>query len=218
MCFSATASFVAAIPLSGIGTATLRKTKTKSEIPLAAFPLLFGIQQFIEGIIWLTFMNPMPLVHIIATYAYVGFAYVLWPILTPVAIRLIEPVLWKRKALSILTSIGASAGLYLLYCIVRYPVSSQIVNDSIHYHFVNPFSQLSVFGYLCAVCLSFLFSSHRAIIILGFTAVVSLVLTYFVYTTYVVSVWCFFAALLSIIVYVYFKQRESVKRTGGENI
>ncbi|OGL74722.1 hypothetical protein A3C96_03880 [Candidatus Uhrbacteria bacterium RIFCSPHIGHO2_02_FULL_60_10] len=45
MCFSATASFTAAAGLSTIGVITLREAKTRSQLPLAVMPLLFGIRQ-----------------------------------------------------------------------------------------------------------------------------------------------------------------------------
>ena len=49
MCFSAPASFIAGTALSVIGVAALKRTESKSEIPFALIPLLFGIQQLIEG-------------------------------------------------------------------------------------------------------------------------------------------------------------------------
>lgn len=51
MCFSASASFIAGASLSAIGVATLRRVESKKEIPFATIPLLFGIQQLIEGVI-----------------------------------------------------------------------------------------------------------------------------------------------------------------------
>ena len=53
MCFSASASFIAAAALATTGVATLRMASRPSELPFAAVPLLFGIQQFIEGLTWL---------------------------------------------------------------------------------------------------------------------------------------------------------------------
>ena len=73
MCFSATASFVAGTSLSVIGVATLKHVKRKTEIPFAMIPLLFGIQQLTEGVIWLTFANDAPLLQQTMTYVYSGF-------------------------------------------------------------------------------------------------------------------------------------------------
>ena len=77
MCFSATASFVAGTTLSTIGVATITKVKQRSELPFALIPLLFGIQQFIEGIIWLTFSHDAPLLKQTMTYIYSMYSHVL---------------------------------------------------------------------------------------------------------------------------------------------
>ena len=55
MCFSATASFVAGSTLAAIGATTIRMTSRRAEIPFAMIPLLFGVQQLTEGMIWLSF-------------------------------------------------------------------------------------------------------------------------------------------------------------------
>jgi hypothetical protein len=60
MCFSASASFIAGGALTAVGVVTLKKTENKKEIPFAAIPLLFGIQQLIEGVIWLTLRHHAP--------------------------------------------------------------------------------------------------------------------------------------------------------------
>ena len=60
MCFSATASFVAGTSLSVLEFAALKRAKIKSEIPVAIVPLLFGAQQLVEGIIWLSFRTEAP--------------------------------------------------------------------------------------------------------------------------------------------------------------
>ncbi len=73
MCFSAPASFISGTALSVIGVAALKRTESKSEIPFALIPLLFGIQQLTEGVIWLTFSYDAPLLRQSMTYIYSGF-------------------------------------------------------------------------------------------------------------------------------------------------
>ena len=90
MCFSAAASSVAGTSLSAIGVATLRRAETKTEVPFAAIPLLFGIQQLTEGVIWLTFRHDAPLLKQSMTYVYSGFSHVLWPIYVPFAMSFME--------------------------------------------------------------------------------------------------------------------------------
>ena len=55
MCFSATASFSAGAALLIVGAVTVRRARRRAELPFSLIPVLFGIQQLIEGAIWLTF-------------------------------------------------------------------------------------------------------------------------------------------------------------------
>ena len=54
MCFSASASFLAASLLLVTGIYALKKVKSKKQIPLALIPLFFAFQQAAEGVIWLS--------------------------------------------------------------------------------------------------------------------------------------------------------------------
>lgn len=65
MCFSATASFAAGAGLLVVGAITLRQARRRAEMPFAAIPLLFGIQQLIEGALWLTFPDKAPMLKFI---------------------------------------------------------------------------------------------------------------------------------------------------------
>ena len=114
MCFSATASFVAGTSLSAIGVATIAKAERRSELPFALIPLLFGIQQIIEGVIWLTFRGEVIGLRPALTYAYSMFSHVLWPIYVPFALRFLEHTPWRRKAMLGFQIGGLAVGLYLL--------------------------------------------------------------------------------------------------------
>ena len=207
MCFSVTASFVAGTVLSATGAVTIKKAKTKSEIPFATIPLLFGVQQFVEGAVWLSFQYSAQIFNQIATYAYLGFSYVLWPIFVPFSVGLLETDPHRKKILYVFQFVGLAVGLYLLYFIVSHQVASQVVNKSITYTMPAQHGILLVGMYLLATCVSCLFSSHRMINILGVLITVSFAITYRFYTASYVSVWCFFAAVLSVAIYLYFAKR-----------
>lgn len=208
MCFSATASFVAGTALSATGAVTLSETKTKRDISFASIPLLFGIQQIIEGGVWLSFQYGLPFLNQIATYTFLFFGYVFWPIFVPFSVGLLETDLHRRRILYIFQFVGIAIGLYLLYFIVKNPVTSQIVNKSITYSMPEQYGVLLVGMYVLATCVSCLFSTHRIINLLGVLATLSLAIAYYFFTASYVSVWCFFAAILSIVVYLYFKDRS----------
>ena len=208
MCFSAPASFIAGTPLTAIGVAALRKTEARSEIPFAMIPLLSGIQQLIEGVIWLTFSNDAPMLKQTMTYVYSGFSHVLWPIYVPFAMGLMEAVQWRRKVFLAFGVVGVAVGLYLLYYIVVTPmvaevVGSHIVYDSPHFYLI-PVMIL----YIVATCISCFFSSHGFVKLFGSLMLLSFIASYIVHVMALVSIWCFFAAVLSLLVYLHLRFRS----------
>jgi hypothetical protein len=204
MCFSATASFTASIVLTVMGIATVKKTRRKEEIPFASIPLLFGIQQFIEGMLWLSFHFDIHLLNVIMTYSFTLFSHVVWPIFVPFAIGLMETVAWRKKVIRAFHITGTAVGLYLLYFIIRYPITSEIKENVVyifpHFH-IPPILAL----YIAATCVSAFFSSHRIVNIFGVIALILFLVAYWFYFVAFFSVWCFFAAILSIVIYLHFE-------------
>ena len=197
MCFSATASFIAGVSLSVLGVATVKKAERKAEIPFAMIPLLFGVQQIIEGTLWLSFRFDAPLLNVIMTYVFTLFSHVLWPIFVPFSIGLMETVAWRKKVISAFQITGIAVGLYHLYVIVKFPVTSEING---HIVYVSPyFNKVPVLVlYLAATCVGAFFSSHKIINIFGALALLLFMVAYWFYTVAFFSVWCFFAAILSL--------------------
>jgi len=208
MCFSASASFIAGASLSAIGVVTLKRTKAKTERPFALIPLLFGIQQATEGVIWLTFRHDAPVLKQTMTYVYSGFSHVLWPIYVPFAMGVLEAVRWRKKAIFAFEAAGVAVGLYLLYFIVTRPVVAEIVGR--HVVYVSPHFYLIpvMLAYLAATCVSCFFSSHGFAKLFGVLMLLSFIAAYLVHVTALVSIWCFFAAILSILIYLHLRYRD----------
>lgn len=210
MCFSAAASFAAAGSLSVAGGLTLAQTKTKAELPLASIPILFAVQQATEGAIWLSFGTPV--LNTVMTYIYSMFSHVLWPAFVPFSVLLIEKDPTRRKILQLFSFIGLAVALYLLYFLVADPVTSHVVDSSIAYHSPHLFVLPTMFLYLVATCGSCLVSSHKLINIFGLVLFVSFAIAAWFYIETFFSVWCFFAAILSAIIYWYFKRKPVAER------
>ena len=204
MCFSATVSFVAGFSLSALGVATVKKVERKSEIPFAMIPLLFGAQQIVEGMLWLSFQFEAELTRVVMTYLFTLFSHVLWPIYVPFSIGLMETVVWRKKVISAFQIIGVAVGVSLLYAIIRFPVISEIHG---HMVYVLPYVREHpvLEFYLAATCVASLFSSHKIINIFGVLALLLFMVAYWFYTIALFSVWCFFAAILSSVIYLHFK-------------
>jgi hypothetical protein len=204
MCFSATVSFMAGVSLSAIGVATVKKTQRKAEIPFAMIPLLFGIQQIVEGMLWLSFRFDAPLLNVTMTYLFTLFSHVLWPIYVPFAIGFMESIAWRKRVLSMFQITGIAVGLYLLYFIVRFPLTSEVHENMVYVlPYVKEHPVLEF--YLAATCIAPMFSSHKIVNIFGVLALLLFMLAYWFYNVAFFSLWCFFAAILSVIIYLQVK-------------
>jgi hypothetical protein len=204
MCFSATVSFVAGVSLTVLGVITVKKAERRAEIPFAMIPLLFGAQQIVEGMLWLSFKFDSPLLNMSMTYLYTLFSHVLWPVYVPFSIGLMETVSWRKKMITAFQIVGGAVGLYLLYFIVSFPVTSEIHQNMVYvlpYVKEHPVLEL----YLAATCIAPLFSGHKIIRIFGALALLLFMVAYWFYTVAFFSVWCFFAAILSVVIYLHFK-------------
>ena len=210
MCFSATASFTAGTILLGIGVVTLKLAKHPRELALAAIPLLFAIQQLMEGVIWLSFRYEAPLLNTVMTQGYSFFSHVLWPIYVPMAVLFIEPLVWRRRVLLVYVIAGVTVGVFLLYQMLISPIVSQPIGQHIEYVSPHFFVVVTMSLYLLSTTLSPIFSSHRMVNVFGVVALLSAVAAYYFYVSWFISVWCFFAALLSVVIYFHFKKQRSL--------
>lgn len=207
MCFSATASFIAGGVLATLGGITLKQATTARELPFASIPLLFGIQQTIEGVVWLSFGHSS--IHSIATYAYGMFSNVLWPLFVPLAVLLLEKDPERKKIIRRFAFLGVAISLYLLYFIITGGITSEILNNCIAYHSPVVFLYPAVVLYLVAICGSCLYSSYKTVNMFGIVAFVSATITAVLFLEMFLSVWCFFSAILSIIICWHFwKERK----------
>lgn len=202
MCFSAAASFSAGVALVALGTATLRLCPAPPPRPFAAIPLLFGLQQLVEGAVWLS-LGPAPtLPGGPPAMLYSLFAHVLWPLYLPWAVRARETVARRRRALRVAQAAGLVVAAYFLAALLVSPP----VPRSEGAHILYDFDHLQLTGglalYLLATCGSSLWSSHRGVRSFGLLSLAGFGATLAISLAALVSVWCFVAALLSTAVYL----------------
>lgn len=197
MCFSSQASFVAGITLIMIGLSCIhriRKTNNLQLLPLALTPLLFGIQQLLEGILWLG-LQATPrneLFYALGLHGFIWLALFGWPLWLPYALARAESEPARQRIMYILSFIGAILGLYLTWG----PYTAAIV----HNHIAYTTSHASMGGFFCYLIISmlpFFISSLPFVWLVGFFAYISLLITIIAYFAWTTSIWCFFVALIS---------------------
>lgn len=205
MCFSAEASFTVSAVLLITGVASIKKITAPSQIFFASIPIIFAIQQFSEGILWLALTRTSYAEwEAPATYVFLVFAQVVWPIWVPLSFLRIENQITRRKILWSLLVIGVSLSVYLTYCLLTYDVHAHISEHHIHLdllfpHYLRWFSGL--FYFLPTVISSFISSIKRTWIIGALTLASFIIATLF-FKDYVLSVWCFLAAVISAVIVI----------------
>ncbi len=214
MCFSATASFTAAIVIGSIGVATLKTCNTSNERYFGAIPLLFAFQQFIEGFVWLSLTRPeYSQLQGLASVSFLFFAWVVWPILIPLSVYKLENGGIKKSLNRWLFFLGLGSGLYALYTLAAGQVIPYVAELHIDYKFVfehknKQFLFIQQAVYLMVTILPLFLSTVKGTKILATANLISLMFAFLFFSQALPSVWCFFAAILSGIIYWILKTKN----------
>ena len=199
MCFSATVSYSAAAILTGTGIYAMRQARVLPPAYMlwAAIPIFFAMQQAFEGRVWqmLAAGNASEAVPFAMGFHF--FSHFLWLWLIPLSSYLVEPEKIRKRVFA-----GS-----LVYASMLFNPDWMVItvrDHSIIYDFIVPYqttihlpiTPLMLYG--LTLLLPLFFSSHRQIKIFGVLLVLSMVLAAEIKNHAFVSVWCFFAALLSL--------------------
>lgn len=205
MCFSANASYGSAAVLMAVGSYTTLANREKSRVMISLVPFLFGVQQLAEGIIWQTMgQNSSWLPRQYAILTFLVFALSVWPSYIPWSIYQIETNPRRRKNLKILGGMGIFVSLLTGWVLLRSDLSAYSVGHSLAYQISNvprhpkwP-SNLEFIFYAVPTLVPFFMSTLREIKKAGYLITAAMVITHIVNQEASASMWCFFAALISI--------------------
>lgn len=200
MCFSATASFTAGGILLVAGSGTFVMTHKSPERLLALVPLFFGVQQLIEGVQWFAQRGTSACTAL--GYGYLFFAFLVWPVYVPIVVYVIEKSQERKKLLGIFIALGATVVAYLLFSLLTNPLTVNIIGNSIDYAVDVPNMFAAVLFYVATVCGAPLFSSRLIVKLSGLLTLIAFFVTYVAFRVTFTSVWCFFAAIISVIICV----------------
>ncbi len=178
---------------------------------VAAVPVLFAVQQAVEGFLWLELSGGNGSSAIAnLTFTFLIFALVLWPIYSALAVLSIEPDNWRRVVLTGIAVSGCLLSVYLLGALVNDPPVAVIRGHSIAYPSdVSPFSWLQM-PYLLCTCGPSLLSSHKTIRAFGLIVLLGFSVSAYAYYWAFISVWCFFAAAGSSVLYFHFRREAAM--------
>ncbi|MBK7353763.1 MAG: hypothetical protein IPJ05_09610 [Nitrosomonas sp.] len=214
MCFSAEASFIVSGALSIIGISAIRQVKTRKDIFVASIPLIFALQQFTEGLLWITLQNP-DITHIQTSDWLAGlygvFIGVIWPVYAPFAIFREETDSQTKRVVASMLLAGVGLAAYTIIGMIHEPIVASIINHSIHYAHKVEGQEIVLGMYLFATCAPFILSSKKLLNLTGMIITLGFFAAFFFYQQTFASVWCFFAAMASGLIYFYVRKSENFK-------
>jgi hypothetical protein len=206
MCFSTEASFGAGAVLGVIGVISMTKARTNPQRMLATIPVLFSVQQFSEGLLWLSFeKSNLRSLQPVLVYVYLSFALAIWPLWIPLTTRLLEKDRTRKKQMNVLLVMGIVVMAGVIINLFMYPVVVTMGHHHLNYTFSFPpgfRNIILVFTilYILATIATPFISTTKGMPWLGVIFLTSYIAATSFFDQAVVSVWCFFAAILSVIV------------------
>ena len=192
-----------------VAVMTFYKVSTPREVVLASLPLFFALHQFTQGFVWLGMggmIGARPLQ--LAEGLFVFYAQGILQFLVPLAVWLIEPEGWRRKLIGILMVIGAVLMGYTLYGLAIHPTAVYIEDHILVYENVWTNKLWVGITYVLTTVGSLLLSRSIAIQLFGILNLIGLTLVYLFIPKGFTSVWCLYAAAVSVLFYFYFVERR----------
>jgi uncharacterized protein DUF6629 len=217
MCFSAATSFGLAAVLVPAGAYCVRSALRKNHawLCLALIPLVFAVQQVFEGLVWAGLDRDNRDGARSAALVFLYFALAFWPFWLPFCAFLSADRGGSKWLLGFFTLLGLVGGLMLYLPIVLNPDSliPEAVHHSIHYDITRS-AAFRVMPrvwwqgiYVLIVIAPLLIAPSRGFIVFGIAILVSAAVSHVFYGYAFASVWCFFAALLSLSLCLSFRRQ-----------
>jgi hypothetical protein len=200
MCWSPTADLIAGSAVTALGVVTVASTRRFRDLPLAVLPIILGVHQLIESLVWRSADGEIGRgIGHTATILWIVIAYPLLPAFVPLAVL---AVAGRGTRLRLLPStvIGLATCAVLAYAMASGPVSADAVGHTMRYGVHVPLDTLVVAGYLFATIGAMLASDQHEIRRLGIVVGVGALVCSTLWQAAFVSTWCALAAVTSAIV------------------
>lgn len=211
MCFAPEADALVGGIVIGVGVDALRHVRRPEQIALASLPLLLGLHQLTEAFVWWGLQGHLAeSVEHIAVWVYLAFAFGALPVLVPVAVGLIERVPARRWVVCGFGALGVAVATALTVPMFRGPIHAMIEGRHIAYSVDAEAhgGQLTAL-YVVATCGALLASSYRDIARLGVLNLVVIPVLVWLTIGGFVSLWCFWAAVISIAIAIHLRRAEA---------
>ncbi len=208
MCFSFQADVVAGVALLPVAVLTLREVRQVRELPFASLPLVFAVHQLLESLVWAGLAGDVSAhVQHAAAMAYLLIAFPLLPILLPLGVLLLEPR-GARLRVAPFVAIGVVVASYLGHAVVAHPFTVTQHAFALAYDVGLNHGDTWAVVYIVAVIGPPLLSGYPSIVLFGILNLVGITVAAVLYQEAFTSLWCIYAAVISVLVLVHMVRRR----------
>jgi len=207
MCFSASASFTVSSVLIPTGAYCFYRAHQINHRywVFALYPLIFGIQQALEGWLWLMLEHPDDISVRIPALGFIFFSHFFWLIWLPFSCYFLETRGGKKQLFLIFTLLGGLYGFAMFMPVLIFAdwLEVSLIHNSISYELkliFDDFTPRSLVRaiYALIVLIPLLLSSQKYVRDFGILILISLAAATILFTEVFISIWCFFAAIVSL--------------------
>jgi Family of unknown function (DUF6629) len=215
MCFSPEVDVVAALVISVVAVDAVRHNHSARTTPLALLPAVFAVHTLSSAFVWWGLEDSVPAgLGAAATSFYLAIAFVLLPVLVPVAVLLIEPPGWRRPALVVLGLAGAYASAAFALGLLDGRGGAAACSYYIDFGITGASSAAGVM-YVAATCGALLLSGQRPLVLWGITNVVVVGVLVLAEANGLPSLWCFWAAGTSVFIAWFLRSLARARAAGA---
>lgn len=198
VCFSAQADLIGGVGITLLGVDCIRHQQRPREIALASLPVVLGVHQLTESMVWFGLQGHLPsTLGRVATWGYLIVAFVVLPVLVPLAVIAIEPRGRRRMSMVPFAVIGAVVAAVLFAAMVRGPVRASLRTYHIAYGVDLRYGFVIVGLYVVATCAPLLLSGYRPMVVFGVVNLAVVVVLALLQRQGFASLWCAWAAVTS---------------------
>lgn len=133
------------------------------------------------------------------------------PLLIPLSVWLIEPDWLRRRWITPFLVLGAALTAYQLWALLSFDTQIYLRGHSVVYSNSATSHWWIALPYVIATCGALFFSGYRYIVTLGALNLAGVVTVLYFKQYAFTSVWCAYAALISVLIYGHFHRRRAAE-------
>ncbi|GAB3866314.1 hypothetical protein GCM10028801_38320 [Nocardioides maradonensis] len=213
MCFAAPMDLGAGLAVTGIGVASLRVSRSSPRSrALAALPLLFGVHQLVETFVWWDLQGRVcHAAGLTAEWIYLAIALLVVPILVPYSL-LREDAVRPAWLAWFFVGCGVVAVATCAWGLRDGEVPMRIDGHHIAYTVSPLLGDASFVIYLVATCGPGLLARSRSLRLFAVLNLAGVGVVVWAARNGTVSLWCFWAALISVLIYLHLRAETRSRR------